>query len=348
MMELFQPNNLSRDRPEFVPVNDPVLCAEIESVLADCYGVAERDDLAIGRFAGANISSQNFKVTTGVNRWFLKSRDLDRQAEMANEVSLIVELRDLGQKVPQVVQTTDSAVSAVHSGKCWTLYEFQNGNYFSGKNTELDSAAKEFGRLTRSAKKLARFADKDVDAKEFDFLNDLPTLLDLACSTESAISELCSSHRTNIQKSLELVENNIESLSEHWLPLHLDYHPLNLLLVDGEVQCILDLEHLKNYSALAGSGFAAFKLIRQAMVDESFRELELKFPSAVERWIDATSLPEVNYSGTQLAAGARFRVLKLIHLILNSSLRLGDQRHDYDLNKQIYSLYEIGIIFERA
>jgi hypothetical protein len=346
-MELFQPNNLSRDRPEFVAVNDPILFAEIKSVLADCYAVAELHDLSIARFAGANISSQNFKVTTGTNRWFLKSRDLYRQAEMANEVSLIVELRDLGQKVPEVIRTTDLAVSAIYGEKCWTLYEFHDGNYFSGRDTELDSAAKEFARLTRSAKQLPRFADKSTDTSEFDFLNDLPKLLDLACSRDSPISELCSSHRAEIQKSLELVEHHLALFGEHWLPLHLDYHPLNLLLVDGEIECILDLEHLKNYSALAGSGFAAFKLIRQAMVDESFRELELKSPSAVERWIKGTSLPEINFSGTQLAAGARFRVLKLIHLILDSSLRLGDHRHDYDLAKQIYSLQEIEIVFER-
>ena len=350
MMQLFQPNNLSRDRPEFVPIDDSPLFEEIKSLLAQFYGISDLQDLAIERFAGTNISSQNLRVTTSVNKWFLKVREAQRQQEMSNEVTLNYELFALGQRVPEVIPATDGALISTRWDKCWALYRFHDGRYFSGQDTELQSAAKAFGRLTRAAKELPRFSDRGVDPREFEFLDDLEELVKLANSRESPLAEVCSTNSPTILKCLRSVKDSIQLLSEQWLPLHLDYHPLNLLTIDGEVECILDLEHLKMYSALAGSGFAAYKLIRQAMVNETFRASEFKSPSAVAHWQAGTteSLPELSYMATELAVGASFRILKLIHLILHSSLRNDDHRHDYDLAKQVYSLSEVEIVFERS
>jgi hypothetical protein len=128
--------------------------------------------------------------------------------------------------------------------------------------------------------------------------------------------------------------------------MHLDYHPLNLLMRDGEVVCILDLEHLKPYSVLAGLGFAGYKLIRQAMVNEQTRRVEFANPSLFRRWLAgwARSFPQIKFSPTELLLGARYRVLSLIHFILEAWLRRGDDRFNYDLAKQIGSLYEIEAI----
>jgi hypothetical protein len=124
--------------------------------------------------------------------------------------------------------------------------------------------------------------------------------------------------------------------------MHLDYHPLNLLMNDGHVACVVDLEHLKPYSVVSGLGFAAFKLIRQAMVDN-----ELSGAAVLPVWLQTwqKTFPHDRFTVTELGLGARARILKLISLILDASLNRGDQRSSYDLEKQILSLYEADVIF---
>jgi len=147
--------------------------------------------------------------------------------------------------------------------------------------------------------------------------------------------------RAMILKSLNEVEKHRELLNARVLPVHLDYHPLNLLMVDERVACVVDLEHLKPYSVVSGLGFAAFKLIRQMMVEGEFRERELRERTAVSTWLRGwrKSFPGDGYTGAELGIGAKARILKLIQIIL------GDERLSYDLEKQIVSLYEAEIIF---
>ena len=303
-MKLFEPNNLSRRSPEFTPVAQ------------------------ISAFVGANVSANNFKIETPAAKYFLKSRERSEIEKMRAVAELTFALSELGQKVPRIIRVQGELVSSV-AGKCWVLYEFQEGDYFAGRGRELQAAAEAFGELTRAAEPLLPDALAD-DA--------VPSgLMELV--ERSAIDI---SHRTKILESLSEVEKHREMLNSRVLPMHLDYHPLNLLMIDERVSCIVDPEHLKPYSVVSGLGFAAFKLIRQAMVDEEFRERELRERGAVATWLSGwgKSFPEDRYVVSELRVGAKARILKLIQLIL------GDERLSYDLEKQITSLYEVEVVFD--
>ncbi|HKG45132.1 MAG TPA: phosphotransferase [Pyrinomonadaceae bacterium] len=303
-MKLFEPNNLSRRSPEFTPVAQ------------------------ISAFVGANVSANNFKIETAEAKYFLKSREQGAIEKMRQEAELTFALSELGQKVPRIIRSPDGELVSSVAGKCWVLYEFQEGDYFSGKGDQILSAAEAFGELTGAAESLFPQAEVEDVAP-----TGLTELLD-----RSAIDV---NHRTTILESLSEVEQHRELLNNRVLPMHLDYHPLNLLMTDNRVSCIVDLEHFKPYSVVSGMGFAAFKLIRQAMVDEEFRERELRERRAVATWLRGwgKSFPEDRYTPNELRVGAKARILKLIHLIS------GDERLSYDLNKQITSLYEVEVIF---
>ena len=297
-MKLFEPNNLSRRSPDFAPFAQ------------------------ISAFVGANVSANNFKIETASGKYFLKSREQSAIEKMRAEAELTFALSELGQKVPRIVRIQSELVTSV-AGKCGVLYEFQEGDYFSGQGGELLAAAEAFGELTRAASTL--FTDADVE-------DAVPSGLMEVVERSSNDVE----HRTKIRESLEEVQKHRELLNSRVLPLHLDYHPLNLLMIDERVACVVDLEHFKPYSVVSGLGFAAFKLIRQAMVDEAFRERE-----AVSTWLSGwrKSFPEDGYTARELGIGAKARILKLIQLIL------GDERLSYDLQKQITSLYEAEVVF---
>lgn len=311
-MKLFEPNNLSRRSPEFTPLAQ------------------------ISAFVGANVSANNFKIETADARYFLKSRELDAIEKMRAEAELTFALSEAGQKVPRIIRTPDGEIISSVAGKCWVLYEFQEGDYFTGKGDELKAAAEVFGELTRAATQL--FSNVAVEDAVPSGLTDLVER-----------SFIDAEHRATILESLSEVEKHGDLLNGRVLPVHLDYHPLNLLMIDEGVACVVDLEHLKPYSVLSGLGFAAFKLIRQAMVDHEFRERELRERTAVATWLSGwgKSFPEDRYSSTELGIGARARILTLIYLILDASLNRGDERFSYDLQKQIVSLFEVEVVFDR-
>ena len=338
-MKLFQPNNLSRCRPEFAPITDSSIGGEIISLLTQHYHFPELSELKISAFVGANISSRNFKIETPAARCFLKSRHESDLAKTRREAELTFALSELGQPVPRIIRACDEELLTLHEEKSWVLYEFQEGDYFSGKDNELQAAAEAFGSLSLAAQQL--FSDPVVTP---DALPDLAELLDRSKTTE--LAELCTQHEPRILQSLEQVERHPE-LFNRCVPMHLDYHPLNLLLHESRVACIVDLEHLKPYPVVAGLGFAAYKLIRQAMVDDAFRTRELSEHTAVSTWLRGwqKSFPADRFTPSELGIGARSRILKLIHLILDAFINQRDARYVYDLEKQILSLYEVDVIF---
>ena len=327
-MKLFQPNNLSRTRAEFTPVNNQ----GIVSLLERQYGVLNP---RVSVFAGANVSANNFKIETPATECFLKSRSLAALDKTQQEAELTFALSERGQKVPHIIRSKDERLVSVYEDRCWVLYEFQEGDYFSGRDRELSSAAKVFGELTRAAQSLFPKTELNV------LPNGLPDLLN-----RSAIP---ANHRATILNNLSRAEQHRALLNSDWRPVHLDYHPLNLLMNDDAVACIVDLEHLKPHPVVVGLGFAGYKLIRQAMVNEEFRAREAHERTAVQTWLRGwqESFANDQFTDDELGLGASARILTLIHMILDASLNRGDDRSTYDLEKQILSLYEVDVIFSR-
>jgi Ser/Thr protein kinase RdoA (MazF antagonist) len=333
-MKLFQPNNLSKRTPEFTPLHDQTITAQIASVLLENYALSPLASVSV--FSGANVSSQNFKVEAAAKKWFLKSRAVSLAEKMREEARLTFALSELGQRVPRIVRSRVGELVTVIDERCWVLYEFQEGDYFAGRGGEMQAAAETFAELSLAARQL--FSASGV--VEDPLPRALEELLDRARAA-SDIGSLCAAHGVMILDQLRLVTAQLRA--HPVAPMHLDYHPLNLLMSDGRVVCVVDLEHLKPYSVVCGLGFAAFKLIRQSMVDN---EREVRSP---EVWSQAwqKTFPEHRFSTTELGLGARARVLKLISLILDATLNRGDHRSNYDLEKQIFSLYEADVIFGR-
>ncbi len=349
-MKLFQPNDLSRTRPEFVAVHDEDFSRIITSLLYTHYGLSALSSLEIARFDGANIVSQNFRLTTGDSRYFLKSRPLEKHDALDSEADLATRLREIGLRVPRIIRSTTGAYTSRHEDHCWSLNIFEQGDYFSGKDSELDEAALAFSKLTLYAMRLRGGYFSDDGRVDNAFLRDLASLLDQTVTdpqADNTLASLCLTHRDVILEHLRTVIAKHSFIESVLMPVHLDYHPLNLLMKNGEVGCILDLEHFKIYPVLAGLGFAGYKLIRQIMTDPNVRTQEQLRPRFVPRWLEGwrSSFPELPYRPVELGMGASYRVLWLIHFILDASVRRNDHRFDFDLAKQIGSLYEIGVIF---
>lgn len=343
-MQLFQPNNLSVLKPEFTPISNSLLIAEVAAILKEHYRLSS-SQLRVSQPAGVNVSGQNLVVDAGVDRYFLKRRNVIDGHRLFEEAKLAFDLGAMGLKVPRVIQTSDGKYLHAGSEWCCVVYSFEEGSYFSGRGRELDSAAEAYGLLTRATRKLF---NEDAELTSGDhFLEELEPLLGEAMqSSRAGLAKLISENCETVLNQLQDVTTKKTEIDARVLPLHLDYHPLNLLMRDGELSCILDFEHLKVYPVVAGVGFAGYKLIRQALVHEDIHADESANPTLVTRWLDGwrQTFPDLLISPEEFGIGAAYRVLFLIHLILDAFLKHGDERHLYDLEKQITSLYEIEAI----
>ena len=80
------------------------------------------------------------------------------------------------------------------------LYEFQDGDYFTGKGDELQAAAEAFGELARAAKQLFPIPAK-VDPVPGG-LSELLNLAEVKAVKYPDVAELCATHRTTILEKL--------------------------------------------------------------------------------------------------------------------------------------------------
>jgi Ser/Thr protein kinase RdoA (MazF antagonist) len=334
-MKLFQPNNLSLLKPEFIPVADTELIDAVRSLL-DQYGVSARQ-LAVSSAAGANVTSQNLRVQTNGKSYFLKRRRLDHLTKIEDEARLTAMLAEHGAKAPRIISNGNKRSVSVAGESCCVLYEFVEGTYFSGSGGELDSAAEAFAELSKIAIESRIFSEQPVSTP-LNQLEDLLTKSQLASDIQ--VAQLIETHAASILRVFEHVQAYRARIEATVVPLHLDFHPLNLLMKDERVECVLDFEHLKPYPVMAGVGFAGLKLIRQTLTAVEKRGTA---SSLVRQWVDmwSRSFPNLPVSPEEFRLGASYRVLVLISFILDSWLSKGDARFNYDLEKQITSLYEI-------
>jgi hypothetical protein len=257
-------------------------------------------------------------------------------------------------RVSQVFPSSRTNSEVVEYGDaCWALFGFENGTYFSGDAEELRSSSEQFVALTRIALENRNTPDVDFNTRESDaFRGELPELVRaLEKSNPLPESTFGSNERRLVLEAFRQIQSEDKRWTDSDVPMHLDYHPLNILFEHHEVRLIADFEHFKSVPYTVGLGFAAYKLGREAMVknhristDEAFSK------SFVDPWIEAWKnrlASEFGSSPTRadLALGAKYRVLFLIHKIVAGILRHRDERFGYDLRKQVRSLEEIEIFF---
>jgi hypothetical protein len=347
-LALFRPDDLSAESP--VLENCPSGAASrARGLLRREYGIAEEP--TIRRFAGPGVVSENLLVEAGGARYVLKTRRGRQARRLPEELELAERVSARGVPVPPVFRTLDGrrVLSEAGGTRTSVLFRFVDGTYFRGTDAELADAGRVF----------ALIADPERDGRPpepgghhpGEIATDLRELLALAVAGPDAVGEICRRHRHELQSGIEEIDERGDLLCSQQALIHTDYHPLNLLMSEGRVTCVLDFEDVQRYPVSAALGFGGYKLIRAAILARGLKSpLKGRALPWVRGWRDAwqARFPGSTYSPSELGVGARFRVLSLIQLILGSHLRDDDPRLNYDLPKQVRSLYEIVEVFGGA
>jgi len=340
---LFEPNNLSLTQPAYETVQDAPVVSQLASVLAD-YDVP-RLTPSIGLFAGTNVISRNYRVEWPKQKIFLKSRNgASEQTRLRHEIRMGRCLHDRGIPVPVALRTLGGDDLVVRGESCWVAYEFEEGDYFRGLDGDLATAGELFGQLTRASDETV--CDDPPEQPVFlSALKDLlmPSALDRF--EDEGVRRLIKQQGSYAAGVLEHLRSRRATVEAVTAVTHTDFHPLNLLSRPGGGLCILDLEDVKPYPLLAAQGFGSYKLVRQMWTRPETRQANPQPSALVEQWSSGWNrVMSLRFTVEDLGLGARYRVLSLVHFILDNASK-GQSQFSYDLEKQFNSLAEIDILY---
>lgn len=272
MLQLFAPDIFSGSRPVF----GSAAAAAQELVTA-----VARDSYALGRigpieqFGGNEINSNNFKVDAAAGRFLLKRlpRAADQQAlQRQLELSAWLAVKQ-AVAVPRIVRTSGGELLSAALGYHWCLFEFVDGDFFSGGDQQLRSTAFEIGRL-QSALGAAPAALVPPKKWSYGSPADQEILRETAACRQQWAEVFGKASRTMLDAGWERVARTAAELDARAGELraasdaacHCDLHPHNLLVAHGSLRAFIDFESFVSMPVAAALGFAAYKLVRQHAV----------------------------------------------------------------------------------
>ena len=245
---------------------------------------------------------------------------------------------------------TNKSLAFIFKGNVWSFNLFNDGDYFSGEQSELISVAKNTGKLAR-------------------ILFDLPTEL----SPKLGPQHLSDNDNLIINKMLS-ERNNLESyfgnktanlINLHWdyifttwnnlykkdlvcgpiVPCHFDMHPHNLIAQDGEIVAILDFDSCKKIPLGYSLAFNFLKQCRQFLsLDKKNTNYKEVKDIYLQNLISEITLEEV--SKYDLLNLSKVEVMRRICYIFKLNLIDNDPKWNHVLSIQIAHLYESEKLFK--
>ena len=344
MIKLFEPQDISRSKPKLTPISTE-LYKEVYEILNNAYTLPFNNKIILETIHNNNPTKVNTLVTLSDRKHILKRIGIENKERLEWESTISDTLNKEGIPLTKIIKTSTGNCYATFNKYTYTMYDFEEGTHFSGKEEELDTAANFFSKLSACADKITL----PQPVEKIIFLETLSDLFREAVhkNDNSIISNLCLASEQFLESALEKVRANWKENGRQPIITHLDYHPSNLITRDGRVVCILDLETINQYNPQGALGFASYKTIRHMLIGKDPEERVKLAPNLVECWQNNWNayFPHLAYSQTEIGIGASYRVLFLIYLILHRHLKENNTSSDYDLEKQIVSLSEIEEIY---
>lgn len=342
MQNLFKAYDISRRKPDLTTVHSEDLKKDILYILQKGYDIFDRN-IGVEMISSQNQTRKNFLITTSNKKYLLKyTPDLKRKDRIVWEAELARTLNRKNIPLTQSINTTLDKPFISWKNKIYTLYEFEEGEHFCGTAREYKTAAEYFAKLSKFSTQLSKLTKNTLETS---FLDELPELIDEILKTEpkSQLGKLCYKHKEILKQTQTDILRNKAEIEKSKIITHLDYHPSNLIVRNHKVVSILDLETVQLYYAQVSSGFASYKLIRHILMRSDSKKRKTLSSKLIKQWqfIWNKNMPDIKLNATQLARGAQYRILFLINLILKRHVKEQNTSSDYDLEKQILSLYEI-------
>ena len=350
-IQIFTRDNLSKKSPVLIAVPKPVALFISETML-DHFGLNLISDPL--RFETQGLLSENFLVKTKAGQKVVKWRKGGTQTRerLVKELELTEKVGNLGLQVSVPLKNSSNQYVHSDSNNCFACFDFIEGDYFKGSEEEMISAANGFSKFTKALEKVnTERIYKNHYKGSISCLKKLLQGTEYPATGTQTDKRIYFENRKFLLGKTNKLEVKIDQLKTDIRLCHTDFHPLNLLFdPDGTLKSILDFEDVKPYPLMASLGFACYKLTRQFMSELSVSEQRSCSELCLRIW--ETEWKKIHsFDGCfkeKLREGATLRVLELIQVILEQWFKRGNLKLNFDLQKQIRSLYEIDFIYAKG
>lgn len=349
---IFEPDIFSKK----IPIWKPIEGEKINFFKLLCKSIPNRyiSDISAIYYSGAfEINSSNYRIeSTKGKSILLKKWPIGTDEKSIEKIQKLINwLSDKNIPVAYSGSFVDKKFVFLFDESLWSFNLFYDGNYYTGLNNEIESAAKITGMLART-------------------LFDLPSEL----NPEKGPIHLSSNDDFMINKMAEERNNwrdyfgseNASLLNLHWdyiystwnnlykndltcgliVPCHFDMHPHNLIAKDGEVVAVLDFDSCKKMPLGYSLAFNALKQCRQFL---SLSKENISYKQVADNYlknlISAISLEEV--SSYDFLSLSKAEVMRRICLIFRINLMNNNSKWNHVLPIQIAHLYESDILFKK-
>jgi hypothetical protein len=346
-MKPFEPDFFSASKPVW---ND---CLEdrsniIRKLVSLYFPSLDRLENKVQQVGGIEINSSNYCIENQQGKFLLKKWGISLNLNHLNGIcELASSLIKSNIPVPKFIPSFNQSVVISFNNQYWSLFEFDNSDFYSGTLQELKSVAQAtgilFANLSNIDDNLVSLEKPDIrSSNDYQLFKDFFDNPDVVYNIlEDSEVELLKSNKNLLQNEVELVFNSNLNLGIFQFS-HFDLHPHNILVNQGEVSSFLDLDSIRLMESGYALGFASLKLCRQSVVKTG-----LKPENVANIWLNnlAECLPDNQEFFPFIGDLAIGEVLRRIAIILRQNMVDSNPQWNAFLSVQLNHLQEARLLF---
>jgi len=359
---LFAPDRFSGSRPQFgatTKFSENI----VRQIVDDNFGSLGRPD-EIQQIAGLSIEQAesieanacNFRFRCGSGDYVFKYvlrqdiiGDLERQLAMCEW------LWKQGLPVAKPIKADDgSRMIAAGEARAYVL-QFVEGHYFAGEDLEIEPAGRALGALMAALGKTPDELSLRRSRPPYFTTEEYATLSRLRDGRRFWETDFGGRNAEILKATWDVVESGFEEINARADALndlprqltHFDVHPHNLLMKDGEVNAILDLDACYQLPVELGVGFATAKLMKRVGTARLANARPASLADDAKRFLDAVArdVPSIADDSARLESFATAETLRRLLSVCRKHLD-GRQISWHGISVHAPALLEIGQIFK--
>lgn len=349
-MAVFKSDLFSHSKPEWSPTSH-VNNEAVSSLLKAYYPEIIPLSCAPDQSGGLEINSHNLRLRSPSGQFLLKRwSQSSNKPDLERILGLMDWLAREGLPVARPKLFDNRSYVLRHCENLWTFFPFIEGDFFSGKADELESAAGVMGNLIEALKRVPRDLTPPLGPKHL--TDDDHVILERVKKSQPQWESIFGSQYSGlIHEYWPLIEQEWTTLrstplnSGPILPVHFDLHPHNLLMKHARVVGILDFDSCALMPVGYAVGFAGLKLCRQAVVasdrPDLAKEIGLRFVKSF-----SLAVPSLAFLTHQFAPLALAEVFRRLAIIFRLNLDRSDRTWNHVLPIQLAHIKECRALFE--
>ena len=346
-MSPFEPDFFSSSKPVWFDCLEE-RSNEIRKLISHYFPFLDEFDNILKQVGGIEINSNNYCIENSQGKFLLKKWGASLNLNDINGIcELTASLTKRNLPVSRIIPAFNQSLVISYYNQYWSLFQFDNSDFYSGTVQELKSVAQAIGILFTN---LSNIDDNLVSLKKPDICsqNDYQLFKDFFNKPEVVYNvikdsevELLKSNKNILQNEVELVFNSNFKLGIFQFS-HFDLHPHNILVKHEEVSSFLDLDSIRLMESGYALGFASLKLCRQSVVKTGLKPKDI-----ADIWLNnlAECLPDNKEFFPFISDLAIAEALRRIAIILRLNIVDSNPQWNAFLSVQLNHLKEARLLF---